>query len=157
MNRRLYYEEVLGRSKERSMEDAKRRKSARRDFLSALKHRHISSEEPWDAVRASLSKEPSFKAVRPPLNWGCHTLVHQISKVLSALDQQSLSVSIALPRSRALAFLCLSLSTQPAQLFVREVSVSLLFFRAQTRSTIGTERSAPGCAAGERGRRGGGV
>lgn len=62
--RKLVFEELLGKAKERVAKEEKRRKRAREDFSTLLRNsRHIRSSTTWEEGQTMLEKEPEFKAV----------------------------------------------------------------------------------------------
>ena len=65
------FEELQGRAREKAEKEAKKRKLAREDFSSLLRHTHsIEADTTWEEATAVLHKEPEFKQVRCPA-WPC--------------------------------------------------------------------------------------
>lgn len=62
--KRSYYEELVGRAKQKAEESDKRKRRARDEFASFLRHaKGIYHDTPWEDFEATFEKEPEFKAV----------------------------------------------------------------------------------------------
>ena len=62
--RELFFEEQLGKAKDKAARDEKKRSLARDDFVRLLRHsRSIRADSSWEDVKQELESEPSFKAV----------------------------------------------------------------------------------------------
>ena len=65
LRRRLVFEELLGRAKEKAAKDERRAKRAAEDFAALLRAaKDLDPEAPWEDAKALLAKEPEYKAVR---------------------------------------------------------------------------------------------
>ncbi len=63
--RRLVFDELQGRAKEKLAKEEKQRKRAKQEFASLLRDsKTIRYDTTWDAALAELEKAPEFKAVR---------------------------------------------------------------------------------------------
>ena len=63
--RKLYFEELVGRLKEKEATEEKKRKRAREDFQELLRDmRSLKHDTTWAEAKAVLEKEPEYKAVR---------------------------------------------------------------------------------------------
>ena len=62
--RELFFDEQLGKAKDKAVRDEKKRSLARDDFVRLLRHsRSIRADSSWEDVKQELESEPSFKAV----------------------------------------------------------------------------------------------
>eukprot|EP00191_Tetraselmis_sp_GSL018_P019477 CAMPEP_0177582924 /NCGR_PEP_ID=MMETSP0419_2-20121207/3030_1 /TAXON_ID=582737 /ORGANISM="Tetraselmis sp., Strain GSL018" /LENGTH=858 /DNA_ID=CAMNT_0019072245 /DNA_START=64 /DNA_END=2641 /DNA_ORIENTATION=- len=63
-SKKLYFEELLGKAKEKAAKEEKRRRQARDAFLSMLqKSRSVTLESTWDSVKEMFEGEPEFKSL----------------------------------------------------------------------------------------------
>ncbi len=63
--RKLVFDELLAKVKERAAKEEKRRKRARDDFIDLLRDsRAMTVDSSWDDIRPSLESAPEYKAVR---------------------------------------------------------------------------------------------
>lgn len=63
-HKELFFEEQLGKAKDKAVRDEKKRSLARDDFVRLLRHsRSIRADSSWEDVKQELESEPSFKAV----------------------------------------------------------------------------------------------
>jgi hypothetical protein len=68
--RRLYFEEEVGKLKEKAAKEEKRKRRAKEDFISLLKEtRRLKHDTPWSDAKTILEKDPEYKAV-------CFTIVN---------------------------------------------------------------------------------
>lgn len=64
MHRKLVFDEMLAKAKERAAKEEKRRKRARDDFNDLLRDtRSVVLDSSWDDIRPSLESAPEYKAV----------------------------------------------------------------------------------------------
>ena len=63
--RRLVFEELLERAKEKAAKDERRAKRAAEDFAALLRSaKDLDPGAAWEDAKAALAKEPEYKAVR---------------------------------------------------------------------------------------------
>ena len=74
------FEELLERAKERAAKEERRAKRAAEDFTALLRSaKDLDPDAPWEDTKASLAKEPEYKAARAPpclcctLPWRLHS------------------------------------------------------------------------------------
>ena len=71
--RRLVWEELVGRAKERAAKEEKRRKRARDDFMALLEDtRGVKAGTTWDEAQPLLERMPEYKAVCSMHTWMQH-------------------------------------------------------------------------------------
>lgn len=65
LSRKLVFEELQGRLKEKLAKEEKKRKQAREDFASLVRHtRGIEPDTAWEDAESLLQKAPAFTQVR---------------------------------------------------------------------------------------------
>lgn len=64
--RKAFFEEELGKAKDKLAKEEKRRKRAKEEFTLLLREsRRLNYDTPWSEAQTLLDKEPEYKAVRP--------------------------------------------------------------------------------------------
>jgi len=63
--RKTFFEEEVGKLKEKAVKEEKRKRRAKEDFALLLKEtRRLKHDTTWEDAKAILEKEPEYKAVR---------------------------------------------------------------------------------------------
>ena len=66
VRRQIFFDEELGKAKEKLAKEEKRKRRAREEFQHLLRDtRRIKHDTTWADAKALLDKEPEYKSVRP--------------------------------------------------------------------------------------------
>ena len=63
--RRVFFEDLLNKAKEKHTKEEKRVKLIAEDFTDLLRSRHVKHDSAWDDIKSQIDHKERFKAVRP--------------------------------------------------------------------------------------------
>ena len=72
--RKVFFEDLLSKAKERQAKEEKRAKLIAEDFTDLLRSRHVKHDSTWEDVKSQIDHKERFKAVRQVALFGLDTI-----------------------------------------------------------------------------------